>query len=211
MRIPPGLWCYRVDSKRFVLGGALSNGGKVFEWVMDRFQMPEDWEKQAAAIQPGSHGLTVLPLFAGERSTKWRADARGAITGLNLNTTPVEILTASLESVALRFRQVYDILAEQIGQPVRVVATGEALRKSPLWTQMMADALDRPVVACLEKETSSRGAAMLVLESIGAVAKLRDIPTKLGDTYLPRPEFSAVYSELLAKQKTLYRQLFETP
>ena len=211
VEIPQGLWCYRLDPKRFVLGGALSNGGKVFEWVMDRFQMPDDWEQQVGNAKPGEHGLTVLPLFAGERSTKWRADARGAITGLNLNTTPVEILSASLESVALRFRLLYDILADRLGAPERVIATGEALRKSTVWTQMMADALGRPVVASMEKETSARGAAMLVLERIGAVEHLSEIPSATGETYLPRPEFADIYAQLLERQKTLYRRLFETP
>lgn len=209
VEIPEGLWCYRLDPKRFVLGGALSNGGKVFEWVMERFQIPADWEQQLARAVPGAHGLTVLPLFAGERSTKWRADARGAITGLNLNTTPVEILAASLESVALRFRLLYEILAERLGAPERVIATGEALRKSTVWTQMMADALGRPVVASLEKETSARGAAMLVLERIGAVNHLSEIPSATGDTYLPRPEYAETYARLLAQQKKLYGQLFE--
>jgi len=211
VEVPEGLWCYRLDPRRFVLGGALSNGGKVFEWVMERFQMPADWEAQLSKVQPGSHGLTMLPLFAGERSTKWRADARGAITGLNLNSTPVEILAASLESVALRFRLLYDILADRLGAPERVIATGEALRRSNVWTQMMADALGRPVVASTEKETSARGAAMLVLERIGAAKHLSAIPSATGDTYLPRAEFADAYAEQLDKQKTLYRRLFETP
>ena len=66
-------------------------------------------------MEPGAHGLTVLPLFAGERSTKWRADARAAITGMSIHTSPIEILRASLESVALRFRNVYDIMLDEIG------------------------------------------------------------------------------------------------
>lgn len=207
--VPAGLWSYRLDAKRFVLGGALSNGGKVFEWTMERFQMPQDWEEQLSTARPGAHGLTVLPLYAGERSTKWRADARGAIAGLNLNTTPVEILSASLEAVALRFRLIYEILEERIGKPERVVATGEALRRSKVWTQMMADALGRPVVASLEKETSSRGAAMLALERMGAVSHLSQFASEFGETYEPRTEHQDIYAELLAKQKDLYRRLFE--
>lgn len=210
VEIPEGLWCYRLDPRRFVLGGALSNGGKVFEWVTERFVMPADWEQQLSRVEPGSHGLTVLPLFAGERSTKWRADARGAITGLNLNTTTVEILAASLESVALRFRLLYEILADRIGTPERVIGTGEALRRSTVWTQMMADALGRPVVASMEKETSARGAAMLVLERIGAVRHLSEIPSATGETYEPRPQHADAYAALLDRQKTLYRRLFET-
>jgi gluconokinase len=92
-----------------------------------------------------------------------------------------------------------------------VIATGEALRKSTVWTQMMADALGRPVVASLEKETSARGAAMLALERIGAVAHLSEIPSTTGDTFLPRPQFADAYARLLEEQKTLYRRLFETP
>src|SRR5215467_12593752 len=98
MRIQPGLWCYRVDRSRFVLGGALSNGGEVFAWTKRTLALPEEREIEAQldAMQPGAHGLTVLPLFAGERSTKWRADARAAITGMSVHTSPMEILRASL-------------------------------------------------------------------------------------------------------------------
>jgi gluconokinase len=208
--VPPGLWCYRLDPRRFVLGGALSNGGKVFEWITERFQLPHDWEAQLSRTTPGSHGLTVLPLFAGERSTKWRADARGTIHGLNLNTTTVEILAASLESVALRFRLLYDLLAQRIGSPQRVIATGEALRRSKVWTQMMADALGRPVVASMEKETSARGAAMLALERLGVVEHLSRIPSATGETYEPRAEYAGIYTEMLERQKQLYSRLYES-
>src|SRR5580698_6739538 len=38
--IPSGLFCYRLDRKRFVLGGALSNGGEVFAWMRKTLQLP---------------------------------------------------------------------------------------------------------------------------------------------------------------------------
>jgi len=76
---------------------------------------------------------------------------------------------------------------------------------------MIADALGRPVVASTEKETSSRGAAMLALERIGAVRHLSEIPSATGETFTPRPQFATTYTELLEHQKTLYRRLLETP
>ena len=87
VEIPPGLWGYRVDRKRYVVGGALSNGGLVFQWMKRTLALPsgeddEVIEQKLAAMAPGSHGLVILPLFAGERSTQWRAEARAAITGL---------------------------------------------------------------------------------------------------------------------------------
>ena len=69
----------------------------------------------------------------------------------------------TLESVALRFRLLYEILADRIGTPERVIGTGEALRRSTVWTQMMADALGRPVVARWKASFITRGMSLLFL------------------------------------------------
>ena len=55
VEIPAGLWCYRVDRKRFVLGGALSNGGSVYAWMRSTLQLPSErrLEKQLAAMTAG--------------------------------------------------------------------------------------------------------------------------------------------------------------
>ncbi len=107
IEIPDGLWCYRVDRKRYVLGGALSNGGSVYAWMRRTLALPSEAESEAAleASTPGSHGLQLLPFFSGERSPYWRADLRAAIIGMNLATRAIDILQASLESVSLRFRR----------------------------------------------------------------------------------------------------------
>ena len=211
MRIPPGLFCYRVDRRRFVLGGALSNGGEVYHWMKRTLSLPADdvIETQLAAMQPGSHGLTVLPLFAGERSTKWRADARAAITGMSVHTSPMEILRASLESVALRFRNIFEIMLGEIGEPREMVDSGSALLHSPAWTQMMADALGRPVIPCLEKEATSRGAALLAMERIGAIGHVRERPAEMGSAVQPVEAHRAIYEEELRRQRRLYTKLFE--
>jgi gluconokinase len=205
-----GLWCYRIDRRRFVLGGALSDGGKVFEWMTERLAgLPEGEELERALgdLAPGAHGLTFLPLFAGERSPNWNAAARAVIAGISLHTQPLDLLRASLEAVALRFRLIYDLLVARAGEPVDVVATGGALLRSRVWTQMMADALGRPVVSSLESETSSRGAAMLALERLN-VRPLADFETALGEVFSPEPKHAALYAAMLARQKDLYAKLY---
>jgi gluconokinase len=209
VEIPDGLFCYRVDPKRFVLGGALSNGGEVFAWMKRTLRLPdnnETIEKQLAAMPPGRHGLTVLPLFAGERSTGWRADARAAIIGLGSNTSPIEILQASLESVALRFRNVYNLMESSIGAPRDVVASGTALLRSPVWAQMMADALSHSILQCLEPEATSRGAALLALERLGVVP--RNV-AQYGTSIQPIEANAGFYADALQRQAHLYKKLFE--
>jgi gluconokinase len=206
--IAPGLWCYRLDRKRFVTGGALSNGGEVYAWMKRTLQVPKDLEARLEAATPGTHGLTLLPFFSGERSPYWRSDLRAAITGMSLNTDSFDILRASLESVALRFRQIYAILSNHIGSPAEVIASGGALLHSPAWTQMMADALGRPIIACTEPEASCRGAALWVLEQLGAIENIDSIPASTGATFNPRPEFEPTYDRLLSEQHALYDRLY---
>jgi gluconokinase len=211
VEVPAGLWCYRVDRRRFVLGGALSNGGGVYAWMRRALALPPDetLESEMAAIAPGSHGLTILPLFAGERSPKWRGDARATFSGMSLNTRPVEMLRAALESVALRFRSLFDIMRTRLAEPEQVIASGGALLRSATWTQMMADALHRPVLACIEQEASSRGAALLALERLGVIAHVRDLPARTGATFQPNSRHREAYEQMLAAQQRLYRKLYE--
>jgi gluconokinase len=206
--IPDGLWCYRLDARRALLGGALSNGGEVYAWLKRTLAFPRDSEARLENSEPGTHGLTVLPFFAGERSPYWRADLRAVIAGMSLSTGPFEILHASLESVSLRFREIYDALSAAIGVPSEVIASGGALLHSPAWTQMMADTLGRPVVASTELEASCRGAALYALERIGAIPNLEALPASTGATFSPREQFEPVYARLLEEQRGLYQKLF---
>ncbi|MFW6125093.1 MAG: gluconokinase, partial [Pirellulales bacterium] len=61
--VPRGLWHYRADRRRALVGGALSNGGNVFGWLRGALQLPDravvEAELRQRLAQP--HGLTVLP------------------------------------------------------------------------------------------------------------------------------------------------------
>src|SRR5262249_52090017 len=124
--IPKELWSYRLDRVRAVVGGALSNGGEVAAWMKRTLQLPKDLEVRLDKAQPGSHGLHVLPFFAGERTPYWRSDLKAAITGLTFTTEPFHIYHASLEGVALGFREVYRRLSAAVGAPRTIIASGGA-------------------------------------------------------------------------------------
>jgi gluconokinase len=204
IEIPQGLFCYRIDRRRFVVGGALSNGGSVYAWMKRTLQLPDEatLEAQLRAMQPGLHGLTILPLFAGERSTEWRSDNTGAIAGLRTGSTPVEILHAALESVALRFRNVYEVMEKAFGAPREIVGSGAALLHSSVWTRMMTDTLSHPLRLCLEPEATSRGSALLAANNLSA-------PAAFGPTLEPDVAKTELYIAALAQQRRLYRKIFE--
>jgi gluconokinase len=206
--IPRGLWCYRVDRERFVMGGAMSDGGDVYAWMKRTLALPRDLESRLETATPGTHGLTILPFFSGERSPDWRSDARATFAGITLATDPFDIFRAGLESVAIQFREIYDLLAAALGRPAEILASGGALLNSPAWTQMTADALSRPVTVCTEPEASSRGAALWALEQIGSIESIQALPASTGATFSPRADDEPIYNRMLSERRALFKRLY---
>jgi gluconokinase len=202
---PRGLWRYRVDRRRALLGGATSEGGNVYAWCQEVLRLPDDdtVERWLAGRTPDTHGLTVLPFLAGERAPGWRGDRRAAITGLSLHTTALDVLHAALEAVALRLVLVYELLAPLAAPAHIVVASGGAVSRSRAWTQMLADALGRPVHCSAEQEATSRGAAQLALEALRVVPDLRAVRAPLGEVFTPDAAHHARYRAALERHRRL--------
>jgi len=211
VEIPWGLWCYRADRRRVVLGGALNDGGNLVEWCRKTLQLgsAEEVEREIAAMEPDAHGLTFLPFLAGERSPGWVAHARASIAGLSLDTKPVQILRAGMEAVALRFALIHGMIREVMPQASETVASGGALLKSPAWTRILADAIGRPLLPSAEPEASCRGAALLTLEALGRIPRLEDPPAQLGPPLTPDAGRHARYQAALKRQKLQYSKLVQ--
>ena len=192
----PGLFMVRLDERRVVEGGALSDGGNLHAWLEETLA---DASGSLLERDPDDHGLTFLPFLGGERSTGWDPDATGAIAGLTFETTPRDIRQAGLEGVALRFAAIADLLPEV----EEVVATGGGLWADSEWTQLMADALARPVTASRVEEASLRGAAVATLERLGHEAP----EAPLGDVFHPREERAGAYRSARERQQRLYEEL----
>jgi gluconokinase len=191
----PGLFCYLVDERRVVEGGAVSDGGNLYGWLHRTLQL-----EAPEMGPPDGHGLTFLPLLGGERSPGWNPHATGAVAGLTFDAEATDLLQAGLEGVAYRIAESADRLPE-----VReVVATGHALLTSPEWMKVFADVLGRPVTASDVAEGSARGAAVHVLDRVGVEPE----PAPLGRVYEPDPERTEVYAAARQRQRELYERLF---
>lgn len=205
---PGGLWRYRPDAGRFVVGGALSDGGNLVAWLRETLRLPgpDETEKLLSEMEPDAHGLTFLPLLAGERGPAWADEAHGTISGLSVSTRPVEILRAAMEAVALRFALIAERLDEAFPDGARdrgVIASGGGLSNSPTWAGIVADALGKPVTVSGVAEASSRGAALLAIEALGG-PNVEEFEAPLGETHEPDPARHEAYRESLKRQKRLY-------
>ncbi len=192
---PFGLFTYRLDLERFVIGGATSNAGNVRAWCMRELQLPDrDALDAAMAARPlPEHGLTVLPYWSGERAPRWRGSVTGAITGIRQSTTALDIYQAITEATYCRIAEIADLVVGR-GNVDIVVSGGGCRSRSEL--ERLANVLGRPVRAATDPEASLRGAAVFVLERLGV-----RVPTPPASDPL-EPDRSAVerYAELRERQ-----------
>jgi len=208
-RLPSSLWSYRVDRKRVAVGGALSDGGGLYRWLTQSLVVESDVAKfssQLSALEPDAHGLTILPFWSGERSTGWTGAARGAILGLTQQTTTVEMVRAALEAIAYRFALIARAL-DTIVPHAQIIATGNALRSSPVWLQIITDVLGRPVMFGGSPEASIRGAALLALEAVGKIGGIEEVKVSVDEVYEPDGDRHLRYERGLERQEEYYQKL----
>jgi gluconokinase len=211
--VPSGLWLYWVDKRRALLGGATTEGGNLFAWLNETLRLPSpaEVEQELARTPPLAHGLTVLPFLAGERAPGWHDDAKASIVGMSINTKPIDILLAALESVAYRFALIYGRIKPHLPSDAdrQIIASGGGLLSSPAWLQITADVLGQRILSLVEKEATSRGIALLALESLGTIKDSTDLPPVIGQSYQPNMDHHEQYQAAIEVQLEHYKLLIE--
>lgn len=206
--VPQGLWGYRVDRHRHLLGGAITDGGSIVRWVQDFFEA--DWsevDRTASVAEPDGHGLTLLPFLHGERSPGWTDNATLAIQGITSHTHPGHVLRAGMEAVAFRLFLIARRLEDQIPPEAPILASGGALEISALWRQIIADVFGREVRLTTASETTSRGVAILALEALGHTTRIeRQLP--VAAIARPIPRHVPIYRHALVRHEALYSRLY---
>ncbi|MBI4966237.1 MAG: gluconokinase [Desulfomonile tiedjei] len=210
-------WCYAIDPKHWLVGGAINNGGIALSWLLDllRGAVPnlpremqisfEDLTSLASQAGIGAGGIICLPFFAGERSPNWNLHARAAFFGLALHHNVEHVARAVIEGISFRFRSVYDVLVEIAGDLRQIRASG-GFTRSPFWLQTMADVLNRELVVPAWGETSSLGAALWAMRGTETLSRLDDIENliPIGAIRRPDPGNAETYERLYGLYRDLY-------
>ena len=174
------VFCYALTDSVWVVGGAISNGGVVTRWA-GRSLAPDLRAASgpaaddallalAAAVAPGSDGLVMLPYLLAERAPLWDPDLPGAYLGLRFDHTRAHLARAALEGVCIQMRLIVDRLADLA--PVSSVRATGGVFQSPLWREVMAATLARPLEIVGEAEGTALGAAALGLHALGLAPTL---------------------------------------
>lgn len=159
-------FCYYLMPGKWVIGGAVNNGGNVLDWLDDLLfeKVGKIYQSIPTAFQktePGAEDLFFLPYINGERAPLWQGNLRGTFHGLSAFHTKNHLIRAALEGIMFNLKEVMEIVAEIGGEISKIQASGGFLQ-SKEWSQLAADILGVPIYKAVSGEDSALGAVLLV-------------------------------------------------
>jgi gluconokinase len=194
--LPSGLWNYRVDARRTLLGGAINDVGRAVSWAQSTLRLGP--APAAVLTAPPSDATPlVLPYLTGERAPGWVGGARAMFSGVSAATDADTLFRGIVEGVAITYARVADELHAAAPRVVEVAAAGRVSNDQPDWLQILADVLGRPVTHVNRRRATQRGTALLALDVLApGVPRAR---RATGATYEPRPAHVEHYAERRAR------------
>ena len=154
---------YTINGKTsYALEGSIYSASSTINFMQHSlgfFFNPSETENMAKSIK-NTNGVYFVPAFTGLGAPYWNSDARGALVGINFDTTKNHIVRAGLESMAYNTKAILD---EMGGNSVKIneIRVDGGCSKNKFLLQFLADMLNIKVVKNKESEATALGAIFL--------------------------------------------------
>lgn len=189
--------------------------GKCLTWLRDNFLYHKDelmkeqkapdifkvLDQIVARAPAGSHHVIFTPWLYGERSPVEDCHIRASLLNLSLEHTREDILRAVFEGVAFNAKWLLGPVEKFMGRPFLHFNFIGGGANSDIWSQIMADVLNRKIRQIKDPiHSNARGAAFLASMALHYMT-LEDIPQciQVKAEYLPNPENRKTYDEIFAE------------
>lgn len=196
------------------LMGCMLSAASCNKWLMEDIFHTSDYAEEQTDITPdklGSNHVYFLPYLMGERSPINDTNARGAFTGLTMDTSRSDLTQAVLEGVAFAIRDSFEV-AKALGIHINRSKICGGGAKSPLWKTIMANVLNIELEVPESERGPGMGGAILAMVACGLYPTVADACDQLvhtAETVTPNPELSARYERRYQKFKQIYPAMKE--
>jgi xylulokinase len=201
------------DRRRWYLLGAMLAAGMALRWLRQTLYggtvSYSEMDRRAEKIEPGCEGLFFLPYLVGERSPIMDPKARGSFVGLTLRHQASHLVRALLEGVAFSLRQIVEAMEETGATVDDWIVSGNGLA-SPLWRQIVADVLARPLLRGSDENSAERAAVGAAIQGGIAAGVLKGFEDAKGFAPVfaqvtePDQERAERYEDAFARYKQIY-------
>lgn len=146
---------------------------------------------------PGANGVTALTCLQGSHGRQVNDATRGTFLGISLATEKADLAHAVLEGICYEMKDILLLQEEYVGS-VKTVRLSGGVTKSPMWCQMFADILNKPIELTETTETAALGAAMYAGIGVGVYKNCEDAANKcvrIKSTFIPNDDVVGKYEE----------------
>jgi glycerol kinase len=153
---------YRRNGKTtYALEGSIFVAGAAVKWLRDGMRVIGDAGETSklATELSDSHGVYIVPAFAGLGAPYWDPDARAAIFGLTLGSTGAYLARAALEAVAYQSDDLLKAMRADGASSAATIRVDGGMAANDWLCQFLADILQVPVERPQNLETTALGAA----------------------------------------------------
>jgi glycerol kinase len=182
----------------YCLDGQVFTVASAVRWLVDVGVLSAADQLDAVGSQVDDcGGVTFVPALAGLGAPWWRADARGSLHGLGLQTEPGHLVRALVDGIAAQVAELVGAVAVDTGVALSTLRVDGGLTRSRLLMQAQADLLQTPVEVFASPDATALGVA--------AVARLALDPGLALADVVPMPSPAAVYDPVASADEAAER------
>jgi gluconokinase len=202
---------YVLDTKTFICGGPVNNGGSVIEWLFRTFIQnpnPDDTDfknlfNTIETVAPACNGLLFLPYLYGERAPLWDEKSCGVYFGIRSYHTQAHFLRAAVEGVCYALLHVLQHIEASPGSINQLNVSGRVIQWET-WLQILADITGKKIGITQTEDGSAIGAALLAMKAMNIVENYSSLKPA-GERVL-EPDFRN--HEVYKKYNHLFKDLY---
>ena len=180
--------------------------------LLHKEQLPDVYkifDRIAADVPAGSHGLIYTPWLFGERCPVDDRTLRAGLFNLSLNHTRETIIRAFFEGVALNTRWMVKPVQKFLGHDLQQLTLMGGGATSQVWCQIFSDVLGIQILQLAEPmQANAIGAAYIAFVGLGMIDfETATAQTRYRQIYQPDPSNHAVYDDVFDSFTELHRRL----
>ncbi len=199
-----------------------TTGGMALKWYRDTFCGLEQLEaektkkstyyimdEEAEAVPPGCNGLVALPHLGGSMAPDVNAKAKGVFYGFTLKHTRAHFVRAIMESIGYIIRRNIEAI-ENAGLKVSELHSSGGGSKSPLWNQIKADIIHKPLITIKCAEAACLGAAITAGTAVGIFESIEaacESMAEENERFVPNKANEEAYNVGFEDYKALFSDL----
>ena len=159
---------YQVNgSTSYAIEGSIFNVGTIIDWLKNNMSFIKNY-KDLDDLEEENNDLTFIPAFTGLGAPYWNSSCRGAIFGIERNTTTDQLVLAALKSISFQVRDLLSaIKLDYSNQNITDLKVDGGVSQNDWVMQKVSDQLGMKIIRPKNREASAFGVAFLIGLSLG--------------------------------------------